>query len=137
MLKKITSIISGLESPLIEIVLSQALIRSAQYLHNDQAPDLGALYNYTAGVVFIGTPHRGSDQTGLAKIVSNIAKISLRQPNDKLLDNLKKESDVLENQRKGFVSISKELPVVCLHEEKPVVVIGLVTPTLLPAFNSY
>ena len=96
------------------MVLSQALIRSAQYLHDNQALDLGALYSCTAGVVFIGTPYRGSDQTGLAKIVSNKAKVSLRQPNDKLLDYLKKEFDTLENQRKGFVSISKDLPVVCL-----------------------
>ena len=100
-------------------------------MHNDQAPDLGVLYKYTAGVVFIGTPHRGSDQTGLAKIVSNVARLSLRQPNDKLLNNLRKESDVLENQRKSFVSISKELPVACFSEEKPVVGIGKVCCVLL------
>ena len=83
----------------------------------------------------MGTPHRGSDQTGLAKIVSNVAKVSFRQPNEKLLDNLKRESDVLENQRKGFVSISKELPVVCLYEDKPIFGIGLVSGSLFASPN--
>jgi hypothetical protein len=45
--------------------------------------------------------------------------VALRQPNDKLVRNLAEDSDVLERQRISFTSISKEMRLVCLHEELP------------------
>ena len=51
--------------------------------------------------------------------MSSIAKVALRQPNEKLVRNLAEESDVLERQRISFTSISKEMRLVCLHEELP------------------
>lgn len=87
---------------------------------------LGEIYNCTAGVIFLGTPHRGSGKTGFAEIVANVARVALRQPNDKLVRNLEEDSDVLERQRKSFASISETLSLVCLFEEKPTG-IGLVS----------
>jgi hypothetical protein len=97
----------------------QALIRSSEHQNNHQNLALGAIYSCTAGVVFLGTPHRGSDRIGLAEVVSSIAKVALRQPNDKLVHNLAEDSDVLERQWISFTSISKEMRLVCLHEELP------------------
>lgn len=113
-----------------DILILQALIRSSEYLNNQQDLRLGAIYKYTNGVVFLGTPHRGSDKVGLGQIVANIAAFALRQPNEKLLKNLDKESDVLERQRRSFASISEKLPVVCLWEEKPME-IGIVSLLIL------
>lgn len=81
--------------------------------------ELGAIYRSTVGVVFLGTPHRGSDKAGLAQIVQEVAKLALRKPNEKLLKNLERESDVLEHQRKSFASVSEKMSLRCLFEEKP------------------
>lgn len=69
--------------------------------------------------MFLGTPHRGSGKTGLAEIVANVARVSLRKPNDKLVGSLSEESDFLEKQRESFTNITKSIPVVCLWEENP------------------
>ncbi|KAF4626223.1 hypothetical protein G7Y89_g11938 [Cudoniella acicularis] len=109
------------------LVIKEALIRSSEYLNNQQDERLGSIYKHTAGVVFLGTPHRGSEQVGLGQVVAKVAACALRQPNDKLLKNLDKESDVLERQRRSFASINQAIPLVCLWEEKPTVV-GIIVP---------
>jgi hypothetical protein len=88
-------------------------------LNNGQNARLGAIYEDTIGVVFLGTPHRGSDKAGLAEIVGRIAKATLRQPNKVLLRTLEEDSDVSERQRKSFASIGEKLEIACLFEEKP------------------
>lgn len=113
----------------------KALIRSSEYLNNRQDLGLGAIYRCTSGVVFLGTPHRGSEQTGLADIVSRIARVALRQPNKHIVRNLAEDSDVLERQRKSFASISERLSLVCLFEEVPTS-IGLVI-SLRSFHNTY
>jgi hypothetical protein len=97
----------------------KALIRSAEYLHNNQNEGLGAIYKCTKGIVFLGTPHRGSDKAGLGQLVSGIAKLAFRQPNPHLLGTLEQDSDVLEHQRNSFGSISSKLLLVCIYEEEP------------------
>ena len=97
----------------------QTLIKASEYFNNKQNKELGAIYASTKGVVFFGTPHRGSPQTGLAQIVANVAKITLRRPNEKLVRNLSEDSDVLERQRRSFASIAEQLSLVCLWEELP------------------
>jgi hypothetical protein len=108
------------------VSLWQALIKSSEHLKHNRNKAHGSIYSCTAGVVFLGTPHRGSDQVGLAKLVSNVAKVAFRQPNDKLVHNLAEDSDVLERQRDSFTTISKDMPIVCLFEELPTG-IGLVS----------
>jgi len=108
------------------VSLWQALIKSSQHLKNNRNKAHGSIYSCTAGVVFLGTPHRGSDKVGLAKLVLNVAKVAFRQPNNSLVHNLDEDSDVLERQRDSFTSISKDMPLVCLFEELPTG-IGLVS----------
>jgi hypothetical protein len=67
--------------------------------------------------VFLGTPHRGSDKIGLADCVSNIFKLRMRSPNDKILEVLAPDAQVLERQRKAFASISYGMPTACVSEE--------------------
>ncbi len=76
--------------------------------------------------MFLGTPHRGSEQTGFADIITKVASVALRQPNKKLVEILKQDSDVLEAQRSSFSAISKDLPVACIYETVPVTGIGMV-----------
>lgn len=64
-------------------------------------------------------PHRGSDKTNLATIVTIVATLSFRQPNKQLVGVLSRDSDVLENQREQFTTITQKTPIVCIREEMP------------------
>lgn len=101
------------------ILIKQALIRSAEYFNNKQDMNLGAISQATSGVIFLGTPHRGSGKTSLGSLVQIAAKIALRQPNTKLLDVLCDDSQILEMQQKSFNGICRDWTLACLHEEYP------------------
>ncbi|KAK8035531.1 LipA and NB-ARC domain-containing protein [Apiospora rasikravindrae] len=119
------------------LVIKEALIRSAEYFHNQQDEELGAIYACTKGVVFLGTPHRGSDLTPYGHIVAKAAKLALQNPNDHLVTLLEKESAILEHQRKSFSSISKDLALACVYEEMPTA-LGIVVPqwsAVIDGFN--
>jgi protein SERAC1 len=101
------------------LVVKEALITSALYNKHKEQPTLGEIYASTIGVIFFGTPHRGSSQESLAEVATNVAKISLRQPNKQLLATLSQESHILEIQRERFRTISSNLKIVCISEELP------------------
>jgi len=101
------------------LVIKEALIRSSEYHHNQQEEDLGSVFACTKGVVFLGTPHRGSDLTPYGHIVAKVARLLLRQPNEKLISLLESESPILERQRRSFASISKDIGLACVIEELP------------------
>ncbi|KAL9597451.1 MAG: hypothetical protein Q9219_005143 [cf. Caloplaca sp. 3 TL-2023] len=50
----------------------------------------------TYGVVFLGTPHRGSSTATLGKIAYQITVLATRRPNIRLLQGLQKHSDILD-----------------------------------------
>jgi len=99
------------------LVIKEALIRSSEYHFNEQDEDLGSVYACTKGVVFLGTPHRGSELTPYGHIVAKVAKLLLRQPNERLISLLENESPILERQRRSFASISKDMGLACVIEE--------------------
>ncbi|KAH0563421.1 hypothetical protein GP486_002011 [Trichoglossum hirsutum] len=101
------------------LVVKEALFKSATYNSHRRHPILGEIYTSTIGVIFLGTPHRGSSQETLGEVVANVAKLSLRQPNKQLLQTLKPDSHILENQRDQFTTISSNLNIVCIREELP------------------
>jgi hypothetical protein len=55
----------------------------------------------------------------LGNIVKKIASVAWKQPNDYLLETLKVDSDILEQQMGAFSSVSETLPLVCVYEELP------------------
>ncbi|KFZ04268.1 hypothetical protein V502_10280 [Pseudogymnoascus sp. VKM F-4520 (FW-2644)] len=59
------------------------------------------------------------DKTDYANIIANVAKVSFRQPNKQLVGILSPDSDVLENQREQFTTITERTPIVCIREELP------------------
>lgn len=58
--------------------MKEALIKSATLHSYKRHPALGEIYAKTTGVIFLGTPHRGSSQETLGEVVANIAKLALR-----------------------------------------------------------
>ncbi|KAK2777653.1 hypothetical protein FQN52_003019 [Onygenales sp. PD_12] len=59
----------------------------------------------SAGVCFLGTPHRGSKAASIGKIAFEVSKLFLRDPNLKLLRALEIDSEILERVSKSFCQI--------------------------------
>ena len=53
-------------------------------------------------------------------MVALAAKATLHDPNLQLLSTLAQDSHILEKQRDEFITISKDLEVVCFYEELPI-----------------
>jgi hypothetical protein len=51
--------------------------------------------NATIGIIFFGTPHRGSDKAVYSKVLANVAQTMTRKPPARLLSALQTNSDVL------------------------------------------
>jgi hypothetical protein len=47
------------------------------------------------GLIFFGTPHRGSDKTVYGKVLADIAQTMTHRPSPRLLTALQRNSDVL------------------------------------------
>ena len=105
--------------------MKEALVKAAAYKNHSRHLDIAAIYVKTRGIIFFGTPHRGSAKASLGEIVAGISKYCLRQPNKQLLQTLKTDSHILENQRDQFVTISQGMHVVCVREVLPTA-IGIV-----------
>lgn len=100
------------------LVVKQALIVANSYKHNERHPTLAAIFMHTAGVIFMGTPHRGSSKEPYGDVIAKIAKLALQQPNKQLLQTLRQDSHILEGQRNDFTTISRDMEIVCVREEK-------------------
>lgn len=99
--------------------MKDALVTSASYKSHNRHPALGEVYGSTIGVVFMGTPHRGSSKASYGEIAVNVAKLSLRRTNTQLLRTLKPDSQILERLRDSFTTISNDMAIVCIREELP------------------
>ncbi|KAK8070429.1 hypothetical protein PG997_010632 [Apiospora hydei] len=109
------------------LLVKQMLIKASSYHLNNQFGSLGNPILHTKGIIFMGTPHQGSDATKYAELVVRVVTAILRQPNSQLVEALRRDSAILENQRSEFVTVSKDLDVVCFREELPTE-IGLIVP---------
>jgi len=110
---------------------TQALVESALYDSHGRLPNLAKIFKNTKGVVFLSTPHRGSDKASLASIIGNVGALVLRQPNKQLLESLQPSSSTLENLRDAFTTVSQNLRIICVREEKPTA-IGIVSFLVKP-----
>lgn len=90
---------------------------------------MGYIYDHTVGVLFLGTPHRGYDDPTMCfgHMVLNAAKTVSGQSKNKVSEILKKDSDVLDNQRRNFAIVSESMTLVCFFEEKQTKDIGVVS----------
>lgn len=57
---------------------------------------------HTYGVIFLGTPHRGSNSASIGKIAYQITLIATKRPNIKLLQGLEKQSEILDRIGDSF-----------------------------------
>ncbi|KAI8651259.1 NB-ARC domain-containing protein [Fusarium keratoplasticum] len=62
----------------------------------------------TKFIIFLGTPHRGSQYAGWSVIASNLASCALQNTNKKIVQTLEVNSEVLDNIHEEFVKIVLE-----------------------------
>ena len=85
------------------LILRQALDRSDRV--HDTQPHLGYILPATRGIIFLGTPHRGSGTTSFAKVAANVVRVALRSTNDKLIREIERDSPTLDRLSDNFVRI--------------------------------
>lgn len=100
---------------------------------------------HTAGIIFMGTPHRGSAIADYATRFSSLVG-SFKQTNPKLLQVLQRESDTLHRIHDDFYDLvngrrnsidQHKISVICFWEELPSPNAGLIVPkesAVLPGF---
>ena len=92
--------------PLIFVVHSLGGIIVKDALSQSAANE-GTRWKYIApatfGIIFLGTPHRGSKSASLGKIMYQITKIATRSPNVQLLKGLERNSEILERIGNSFI----------------------------------
>lgn len=105
------------------LVVKQALIEARKQTHE---PDLLDVYDSTHGIIFFGTPHRGSDLASWGLLLSTIAEAVQIDTNKAVLRDLDPTngSSKLEEMRLDFDDIlrdshrSRELRVYTFQEEE-------------------
>ncbi|KAM7206126.1 hypothetical protein V8F20_002908 [Naviculisporaceae sp. PSN 640] len=111
------------------LVIKEAIIRAASSTTHGRDPRLGNLYTSTIGVIFMGTPHRGSPKASLGESAARFtSRLLAAGSNMQVLGNLRPDSHALEKQLHDFVTVSSHIPVVCFYEELKTGRAGMIVP---------
>lgn len=109
------------------IVLKRALIYS-RGLRNKNTEHLRSIYVSTYGILFLGTPHTGSDIAKWGSMLQSVCKIALPKTffdtSPQLVEALKTENETLQNISRQFTDIMSRFHIYFFHEAKPTRAIG-------------
>ena len=101
----------------LTIFISQALCIASNEQFKDYNRRWAAIGAATVAIVFAGTPHRGSSKAAWGSIATNIAKVVLKDQNDKVIDALNRGSETLERLQWSFSGVLPRLKIVtCLED---------------------
>ncbi|TVY36127.1 Vegetative incompatibility protein [Lachnellula occidentalis] len=117
------------------LVCEQALLYCREGEQN-----LGKVFQSTRGIIFMGTPHAGSDLADWGYRLAKLLNV-VRGTNSALLDPLRQKSDVLRVVQQQFQQLLLQpgvgLKVYCFFEEKDVVGVGRIVPEHSAALDQY
>jgi hypothetical protein len=82
----------------------------------DNRQDFTLLYQLIRGIVFMGTPHRGSGAASLGSLCAAIAKSVGVSTNSRLVTSLKQDSDELTELSSDFRNCSEHLKMLSFYE---------------------
>ncbi|KAL9082519.1 MAG: hypothetical protein Q9165_008868 [Trypethelium subeluteriae] len=135
--------------PLIFVVHSLGgLVVKAALLHANECrtqskAHISAVADSTTGVLFMGTPHHGSDQARWGGILASVLGY-VKQDNAELVKRLNKEEPrlaLLQERFVNFLETRKEanqpISVTCFYEELPVPVLGTIVPVPSAQMDPY
>jgi hypothetical protein len=89
------------------LIILQALTQSCAL--EQKQPHLFSIYSSTIGIVYLGTPHRGSAGASLGLIAASAASCLLQRPNKHLLRNLQSSSAELERISDAFSLLPRKV----------------------------
>lgn len=95
------------------IIVKQALA----WAHRE--PRYQTLKDHTLGIVFFGTPHRGSEKANYGKTLANVATGVMHKPRSKLLNALQSNSDTLMRLTSDFKFEAPNMEIMTFYETKP------------------
>ncbi|TVY15310.1 Protein SERAC1 [Lachnellula arida] len=100
------------------IVVKEALNISSQ----SEIQRLKGVAAATHGVLFLGTPHRGSGSATIGKHAYRISRLATKRPNIKLLRSLEKNSDTLKSISNRFRSTQQkwDIKISSFYEDREV-----------------
>ncbi|KAK4140267.1 vegetative incompatibility protein HET-E-1 [Dichotomopilus funicola] len=121
------------------IVCKEAILSS----RDNPELHLRGIFDYFKGIIFMGTPHKGSSMAGWARIPASAFGI-VKQVNKPLLQILQTNDQFLESIHLRFLGMLREqreegraLNVTCFAEELPVPPIGLLVTKDSAHFDGY
>ena len=97
------------------ILIKSALIQS-EWAKLSEEESLHAIKLSTSGIIFLGTPHRGSPAVPWRKLLENVVAVSAQK--SPALEFLEKDSDWLEIQLEQYKSISGHFRVYFCYETR-------------------
>ena len=104
------------------LVVKRALIHSSE-IRGQKIEHLRSIYVSTYGILFLGTPHKGTDMaqwgSRLEWICSAVMPKKVLDSQPQLVDALKKENETLQNIDRQFVQLMGKFHVFFFHEAKP------------------
>lgn len=116
--------------------LGGIVVKEALCVSKSELTFLKDILPITAGVCFLGTPHKGTKVASIGKIVFGLSRaLALQDPNLKILQALEIQSDVLERIGRNFAQILGEgkVKVHSFREElktKGIMIVDAVAATL-------
>lgn len=95
------------------IIVKQALV----WAHME--PRYQNIKDHTLGIVFFGTPHRGSGKATYGKTLANVATGVMHKPKSRLINALESNSDTLLRLTSEFKFQAPNVKIVTFYEMKP------------------
>ena len=88
--------------------------------HRTNRPDFATILDATRGIVFLGTPHRGSSAITLSKLIASVVQ-AFQDANLGLIQDVEMESQILDRIGDNFGQIldRQRLTVFSFEEELP------------------
>lgn len=121
------------------LVCKEAILLS----RNHPEDHLRSIFNFCKGIIFIGTPHKGSWMANWAKLPASALGL-IKSTNASLLKVLQTDDQLLESIQNRFLEIvrvlestNRPLRVTCFVEELPLPGIGRVVTKESAAFPGY
>jgi len=108
------------------LLVKDALDRSDRFRNAN--PLLAPIFSATQGIIFLGTPHRGSGHMTLAKVVATVAQVALHSVDTSLIRDLERDSETLDRLRDSFSLIlhKRTVTIWSFVEELPLPGVGKV-----------
>jgi hypothetical protein len=102
------------------LVVKDALYQShSEGIQEDvHRPRLATIKPATIGVIFAGTPHRVADKARWASVATHLSRFVLKDPNETIIQALKRGSETLERLQSDFAKILSGLPVYNFSEDQ-------------------